>query len=384
MPKTNRNPVTTSSGRLFIAGGAPSFELLSQEVFRRAIYLEQKRTERSRRKFALMLASCSEPGTAKRHQILTQILNALAGATRETDIVGWYDESATLGIIFTEIGESDAEAKKVQQSISSRITGLFRDALESEQFAQLKISFHVFPDDWNEGGSDHSTKAAFYESSSREANANSSLIIKRAMDILGSGTAILLLSPIMITIAIAIKLTSNGPVLFRQQRVGRYGKRFTFLKFRSMRCANDSAVHQEYMKRFISGRASTQGQGSKQAPVFKITNDPRVTSLGRFLRRTSLDELPQFFNVFIGEMSLVGPRPPIPYEVECYDIWHRRRLLAVKPGITGLWQVSGRSKVAFDDMVRLDLKYARSWSIWLDLKILIKTPRAVLGGEGAF
>jgi lipopolysaccharide/colanic/teichoic acid biosynthesis glycosyltransferase len=188
----------------------------------------------------------------------------------------------------------------------------------------------------------------------------------------------------MIAIAIAIKLTSNGTVLFRQQRVGRYGKRFTFLKFRSMRCANDSAVHQEYMKRFISGKASTDGQGGKQAPVFKITNDPRVTPIGRFLRRTSLDELPQFFNVFIGEMSLVGPRPPIPYEVECYDIWHRRRLLAVKPGITGLWQVSGRSKVAFDDMVRLDLKYARSWSIWLDIKILVKTPRAVLGGEGAF
>jgi lipopolysaccharide/colanic/teichoic acid biosynthesis glycosyltransferase len=384
MPKTNRNSVTTSPGSLFIASGAPGFDLLSQEAFRRAIYLEQKRTERSRRKFALMLASCSEPATARRHQILTQILNALAGATRETDIVGWYDESATLGIIFTEIGESDAEPQKVQQSISSRITGLFRGALESEQFKQLQISFHVFPDDWDEGGSGHSAKAAFYESSGHDTNASSSLIIKRAMDIFGSGIGIALLSPIMIAIAIAIKLTSNGTVLFRQQRVGRYGKRFTFLKFRSMRCANDSAVHQEYMKRFISGKASTDGQGGKQAPVFKITNDPRVTPIGRFLRRTSLDELPQFFNVFIGEMSLVGPRPPIPYEVECYDIWHRRRLLAVKPGITGLWQVSGRSKVAFDDMVRLDLKYARSWSIWLDIKILVKTPRAVLGGEGAF
>ena len=120
------------------------------------------------------------------------------------------------------------------------------------------------------------------------------------------------------------------------------------------------------------------------APVFKITNDPRITPIGRVLRRSSLDELPQFLNVLIGDMSLVGPRPPIPYEVECYDIWHRRRLLAVKPGITGLWQVSGRSKVGFDDMVRLDLKYARSWSIWLDIKILIKTPHAVLSGEGAF
>lgn len=384
MPKTTRNPVTTSSGSLFVAAREPGFELLSQDAFRRAIYLEQKRTERSRRKFALMLVSCREPGTSRRHQILTQILNALAGATRETDIVGWYDEGATLGILFTEIGEADTEVKKVQQSISGRITGLFRGALEGEQFEELLTAFHVFPDDWHEGGSDHSTKAAFYESSGRDTNSNSQLIAKRVMDILGSAIGILLLSPMMIAIAIAIKLTSNGPVLFRQQRVGRYGKRFTFLKFRSMRCANDSAVHQEYMKRFISGRASTQGQEGKQAPVFKIKNDPRVTPLGRFLRRTSFDELPQFFNVFWGEMSLVGPRPPIPYEVECYEIWHRRRLLAVKPGITGLWQVSGRSKVAFDDMVRLDLKYARSWSIWLDLKILMKTPRAVLGGEGAF
>jgi lipopolysaccharide/colanic/teichoic acid biosynthesis glycosyltransferase len=151
-----------------------------------------------------------------------------------------------------------------------------------------------------------------------------------------------------------------------------------------MRPANDSAVHQEYMKRFIAGNASSSNQEGGPAPVFKITNDPRVTPLGRFLRRTSLDELPQFFNVLLGDMSLVGPRPPIPYEVDCYDIWHRRRLLVVKPGITGLWQVSGRSRVGFDDMVRLDLKYARSWTIWLDIKILMKTPRAIFGGEGAY
>jgi len=384
MPKSKENLITTPSSGLFVATREPGLHLLSQGAFRRSIYLEEKRTERSLRKFALMLASCNEPATSRRHQILTQVLNALAGATRETDIAGWYDEGATLGIIFTEIGESNSIAKQVLQSISSRITSLFRTALDSDQFQQLQISFHVFPDDWDEGGSDHSTKAAFYESSALDSNSDSSLIIKRAMDILGSGIVILLIAPIMIAIAIAIKLTSNGPVLFRQQRVGRYGKRFTFLKFRSMRCANDSAVHQEYMKRFISGRASTQAQGGKQAPVFKIQNDPRVTALGHFLRRTSLDELPQFFNVFLGEMSLVGPRPPIPYEVECYEIWHRRRLLAVKPGITGLWQVSGRSKVAFDDMVRLDLKYARSWSLWLDIEILLKTPGAVFRGEGAF
>src|SRR2546422_5417446 len=126
-------------------------------------------------------------------------------------------------------------------------------------------------------------------------------------------------------------------------------------------------------------RSETNGRA-----IYKLTNDPRLTRLGRFLRKTSLDELPQFLNVLRGEMSMVGPRPPIPYELEAYDIWHRRRLLDVQPGITGLWQVSGRSRLPFDDMVRLDLKYARAWSLWLDLKILLRTPHAVFSGEGAY
>ena len=132
----------------------------------------------------------------------------------------------------------------------------------------------------------------------------------------------------------------------------------------------------DYIKRFIAGNVNET--------VYKITEDPRVTRVGRFLRKTSLDELPQFFNVLRGEMSLVGPRPPIPYELEAYDIWHRRRLLEVKPGITGLWQVNGRSKLRFDDMVRLDLQYATAWSLWLDIKILLQTPRAVFSREGAY
>jgi lipopolysaccharide/colanic/teichoic acid biosynthesis glycosyltransferase len=164
-------------------------------------------------------------------------------------------------------------------------------------------------------------------------------------------------------------------VLFQQQRVGRYGKRFTFLKFRSMYVANDHAIHEEFVKTLIAGA---------KKPVYKLTNDPRITPIGRFLRKTRLDELPQFLNVLRGQMSLVGPRPPIPYEVEVYDIWHRRRLLEVKPGITGLWQVMGRSRTTFNEMVRLDLYYARSWSVWLDLKILWRTPRVVFMGDGAY
>ncbi len=149
---------------------------------------------------------------------------------------------------------------------------------------------------------------------------------------------------------------------------------------------NDPQVHQEYVQRFIAGQAENNSSenGEDRPVVFKITNDPRVTPVGRFLRKTSLDELPQFWNVLRGEMSLVGPRPPVQYEFDVYDVWHRRRVLEVKPGITGLWQVSGRSRTCFDDMVRLDLRYTQSWSLWLDLRILAATPRAVFTGDGAY
>jgi lipopolysaccharide/colanic/teichoic acid biosynthesis glycosyltransferase len=148
-------------------------------------------------------------------------------------------------------------------------------------------------------------------------------------------------------------------------------------KFRTMRVNAGHGVHQEYMAWFIksSGKQPRTGQ-----EVFKLTNDPRITSPGRFLRKASLDELPQFWNVLRGDMSLVGPRPPIPFEVEQYQPWHRRRVLEAKPGITGLWQVSGRSRTTFDEMVRLDLRYARTHSLWTDIKILAATPRAMFKG----
>jgi lipopolysaccharide/colanic/teichoic acid biosynthesis glycosyltransferase len=150
-----------------------------------------------------------------------------------------------------------------------------------------------------------------------------------------------------------------------------------------MHANNDLKIHQEFMKNLISGSYEGKSDGSTKK-VFKMTNDPRITRIGRFLRRSSLDELPQFFNVLMGEMSLVGPRPPLFYEYKEYDLWHRRRVLEVKPGITGLWQVNGRSRVSFNEMVRLDLRYARSWSLLLDLQILIKTPLAVIFGDGAY
>jgi lipopolysaccharide/colanic/teichoic acid biosynthesis glycosyltransferase len=209
------------------------------------------------------------------------------------------------------------------------------------------------------------------------------LRIKQAMDIVGSALMLILCTPLFLMIGLAIKTSSKGPVFFRQQRVGQYGQSFTFLKFRSMHTDNDDSVHKEYAAKLIAGNAESEQSNGGGERIFKLTNDKRVTRVGKFLRRTSLDELPQLVNVLKGDMSLVGPRPALPYELAAYQTWHRRRVLQVKPGITGLWQVTGRSSVKFDEMVRLDLRYATSWSPWLDFKILMRTPRAVIGGAGA-
>ncbi len=147
---------------------------------------------------------------------------------------------------------------------------------------------------------------------------------------------------------------------------------------------NDCGVHKEFVTRLIASHPVSKGQSESERSIYKLTNDKRITRVGRILRRTSLDELPQFLNVLMGDMALVGPRPPIPYELAAYQTWHRRRLLGVKPGITGLWQVMGRSSIRFDEMVRLDLRYASTWTPWLDLKILLRTPRAVIKGTGAY
>ena len=205
------------------------------------------------------------------------------------------------------------------------------------------------------------------------------MVVKRGIDILGSGLLLALLSPILGAIALAIKLTSKGPVIFRQERLGQFGKRFNCLKFRTMYTDNNHQIHRDYVQNFIAGKATeNETQNENEPVVYKIKNDPRVTAVGKFLRKTSLDEFPQFWNVLRGEMSLVGPRPPLPYEFEVYDHWHRRRVLEVRPGVTGLWQVSGRSRTCFDDMVRLDLRYSQGWSLWLDLKILLATPASGL------
>ena len=205
--------------------------------------------------------------------------------------------------------------------------------------------------------------------------------IKRGLDVAGSLALLLILSPVFLLIAALLKLTSPGSILFRQERVGQLAKPFTMLKFRTMRVNADPRLHHAFVTSFI--RSSAQWHPVGRRALFKLTNDPQVTPLGRVLRKTSLDELPQLWNVLRGEMSLVGPRPPLAYEVEQYRSWHRRRILDAKPGMTGLWQVMGRSRTTFEEMVRLDLRYIRTCSLWNDLKILLATPRAVISGKGA-
>jgi len=191
------------------------------------------------------------------------------------------------------------------------------------------------------------------------------------VDIVMSGLGIVVLSPFFLIVATLIKLTSSGPVLFKQKRLGLNGRKFVLYKFRTMYKGADKKLSQ------------LEAQNEMGGPIFKIKKDPRVTPVGRILRKFSIDEFPQLFNVFVGHMSLIGPRPPIPKEVEQYESWHRRRL-SMRPGITCLWQVSGRNKIDFNEWMKMDLEYLDNWSLWFDLKILIKTIPVVLFGIGAY
>lgn len=357
--------------------------ILSQELFARTLFVERKRTERSGRSFVLMLLESTRLLKAgDDSQSLSKVLDALSRSSRDTDTRGWYKTGTTLGVIFTELG-ADVEGNAVAAALLGKVTKALSDTLAISDINEIRLSFHVFPDDWAKSGPHDPPDSGYYDDLVHQ-NTPRRLhrLAKRAMDISGSLCALLFGLPLFLCIAVAIKLTSPGPVLFCQPRLGQYGRKFNFLKFRSMRANNDATIHQEFVKSFIVSGSNGSAAATAPAP-YKIAADPRITPIGHFLRRTSLDELPQFLNVLLGDMSLVGPRPPLPYEVEVYRIWHRTRLLAAKPGITGIWQVAGRSRVKFDDMVRMDLQYATTWTLWLDIKILFQTPRAVFSANGA-
>ena len=356
--------------------------VLDEDAFVSMLYLERRRAERADKRYVLMLVdvrdALSGMDATRTTATLTQ---AVCEITRETDIIGWYVENSLLGVIGTEIGQASLE--EIRHVLSEKFRAAFSSVLGKERASLVFVSFHFFPEERENNNSNGSGNIALYPDLCRKGTSQRlALGVKRLMDVFGSACALVLLSPLFVLIALAIKLTSKGPVLFRQERLGQYGKRFKLAKFRSMRTNCDSKIHEDYVSRFIAGQFK-RGVTIGEKQVFKLQQDPRITRMGAFLRKTSLDELPQFWNVLTGAMSLVGPRPPLEYEFKAYEVWHCRRVLEIKPGITGLWQVEGRSRTEFDDMVRLDLNYACKWSIWLDLKILLRTPAAVISGNGA-
>lgn len=354
------------------------YGIYSEDYFHNILYLERKKTERSEKPFLLMLLDIKRCEMAEKNKVVNKIVQVLFSLTRETDTKGWYKHDSMIGVIFIEIDDIEVLQEKIYSNLSHE--------LAAEQMNKIEISFHVFPERDNGNEPDISANLTLYPDIKEKNGKTAILFIKRFIDVVGSVIALIIFSPFFIIIPLCIRFTSRGPIFFRQERVGHLGRRFTFLKFRTMYINNDSSIHQEYIKKFIleQGSYDTKNEDRGKKSVYKIKDDPRVTPIGRFLRKSSLDELPQFINVLKGEMSLIGPRPPLPYEVKIYDIWHKRRIIEVKPGITGLWQVNGRSSTTFDEMVRLDIRYIKEWSLWLDIKILFQTPRAVLIGKGAY
>jgi len=343
-----------------------------ESLFKRLLSLEQRRCERTGVPFALVLFNMDEIAQTLDVPSMHEIAGSLGRAMRETDITGWYQQHSKAGIILTALNGTNRAT--LQSTVLDRTESVLSSLLTPAQMQSIRISIHMFPEEGASG-----LDATFYFGQDEsDTKRKSPATIKRAIDLMGSLTALIVLVPFFALIAVLIKATSRGPVFFRQTRIGQFGREFTFLKFRSMYVNNDPAIHKEYVQSLIAKKVDGAG-GS-----FKIKNDPRVTSIGRFLRKSSLDELPQFINVLKGQMSLVGPRPPVLYEFEAYSLWHRRRILEAKPGITGEWQVHGRSRTTFDEMVRMDLRYIRNQSILLDLKLLLKTPLAVLTGNGAY
>jgi lipopolysaccharide/colanic/teichoic acid biosynthesis glycosyltransferase len=371
-------------GSPFEPRSAPEREILDELSFKRTIAIERKRTERSNEPFLLMLLEAGNPPSPEIDAATLQnMASALLATSRGTDVVGWYKDGATVGLIFTGLAEPDKNT--ILTTILARVKTTLRDGLLFDQINQVRISFHFFPDEWDHTKSARPINLVLYpDLLSSGPHKKFQLTLKRVMDLVGSALALIVTSPLFWLISLAIKVTSRGPVFFSQTRVGQYGKPFILLKFRTMYTDIDRSVHRRYVTDLIAAKPDRDDPNPKGPRVYKLTNDKRITRVGSFLRRTSLDELPQFINVLRGEMSLVGPRPAVRYEVAAYETWHRRRVLDFKPGITGLWQVSGRSHIKFDEMVRLDLRYARTWSPWLDIKILIRTPLAVIKGTGAY
>ena len=355
-----------------------TFGFYDQEYFKELLVLERKRSERSGKHFLLVFIEVASllKGPYKK-DVAKKISSALRTSCREIDVKGWYESNKIIGLLYVEV-----DVSKIV-SIIEKIKNNVAKELPPEEFDQPEITYMVFPQDKEvECTKDESTSILYPLHTEKNKDMRISLSVKRAIDIAGSLFGICLLLPFFIIIPILIKITSKGPIFFRQKRLGMHGKFFIFYKFRSMYVSNNHDCHKEFVTSFIKNSDQERKCGKKK--VYKIKDDPRITPIGKFLRKTSLDEIPQFFNVLIGNMSLVGPRPCLPYEFEHYSLWHKRRILETKPGLTCIWQVTGRSTATFEEMVRMDIEYITRWSLLLDVKLLAKTPFAVLAAKGAY
>lgn len=369
---------------LFAKSSGGERELIDAKHFAHVISRERKRAERNGKCLLLLIMDISDLSPGKESDQFISLLSGLhSDCIREIDACGWLCEEKQLGVVFTEI-QNDM-ALSVKFTVEQKICHYLRAQLPELTCDKIKMEILVFPEKSDILDEGQEFNPVFYpELFQHDAPKLFANGVKRTIDVIGSIVAILLFSPFFLIISILIKLTSPGSLFFKQERLGRFGGKFNILKFRSMSVNCDDSVHRQYISDLIANKVTGKEGGKSCEKVYKLQNDVRVTPLGKFLRKSSLDEIPQFFNVLKGDMSLVGPRPPIPYEVSAYYLWHCYRSFAIKPGITGLWQVTGRSRTTFDEMVRLDIQYIRNWSIWLDIKLLLATPRAVLRSSGAY
>ncbi len=380
-----------------------------QPYFARRLLEERNRSDRTGRPFSLVLISMDKINrNAEDLAYFFHALDKFLESTRLSDFWGWYSESK-IGLLLPDTGEIKAENVLVRLKNYFEALNNFRlnelvlhnglvSIMEYPKALKENISLGILEGPTSKeniekcntfiNSSNCLIESRFIDNTAlsqkkRTNNLYSKLddIARRCLDILVTLLALLLLALPMISIAVLIKLTSRGPTLFKQTRVGKDGREFIFLKFRTMVQNCNQDLHEEYVTHLIENRAEKYEM--KGVQCFKLVNDSRVTPLGKFLRKTSLDELPQLINVLKGEMSLVGPRPHPKYEAEKYKTWHLRRILEAKPGITGLWQVNGRSSTTYDGMVRLDLKYVETQSLWLNILILVRTVKAVLSMKGA-
>ena len=338
-------------------------EVVSGPEFRRELEREKRRAERSQRALSLTVLRVPSEDDAG------GLVAGLLAVKRETDLVGWLD-AATLAVLCVDTNAQGREGflRKVTKLTAGRGVAMDAATFPEALFERLARGCAADVDAQAERLIAGEAESAGYAG-------------KRIFDCLFAALALFVLAPLLLLVALAIALDSPGPAIHRQKRLGRGGVPFTFYKFRSMWSDVDHRIHRDFVLGLIrDGDAQPAPPGSDP---YKLSGDARITRVGRFIRKTSIDELPQLFNVLRGDMSLVGPRPPLPYEAANYEPWHLRRILGIQPGITGLWQVEGRSRVGFNEMVRMDLRYLRKCSFGLDLRILVRTVRVVLTCYGA-